>query len=62
MCIICFGYIACDRIERLDFLDERELLTQLLEHYTLSCGYNDTNEIGTTYMSVSVCEICALQM
>jgi len=34
------------RIEQLDFLDERELLTQLLQHYCLSCGYNDRLKLG----------------
>ena len=38
------------RIEKIDFLDERELLIQLLQHYTLSCGYNDINSIGTFYL------------
>ena len=36
-----------DRIERLEFLDEQELLIQLLQHYTLSCGYSDHKHIGT---------------
>ena len=27
-------------------LDERELLTQLLKHYTLSCGINDLENRG----------------
>ena len=34
------------RIERLEFLDEQELLVQLLQHYTLSCGYTDRAHIG----------------
>ena len=34
------------RIERLEFLDEQELLVQLLQHYTLSCGYSDHAHIG----------------
>ena len=34
------------RIERLEFLDEQELLFQLLQHYTLSCGYSDHAGIG----------------
>eukprot|EP00731_Ephydatia_muelleri_P010121 Em0005g707a len=34
------------RIEKLDFLDEQILLTQLLQHYCLSCGYNDALKLG----------------
>ena len=34
------------RIERLEFLDEKELLIQLLQHYCVSCGYTDTRSIG----------------
>ena len=34
------------RIEKIDLLDEKELLEQLLQHYTLSCGINDSNNQG----------------
>ena len=50
--IVTTAVIICDRIERLDFLDERELLNQLLEHYTLSCGYNDSNAIGQSHYCI----------
>ena len=44
---ICwFHALFLHRIEQLDFLDERELLTQLLQHYCLSCGYNDRLKLG----------------
>ena len=36
------------RIEKLDLLDERILLEQLLQHYTLSCGINDIHNKGIT--------------
>ena len=42
---VCISCIA-NRIERLEFLDEKELLTQLLQHYCVSCGYNDKKKIG----------------
>lgn len=47
----CHGNIisllaAPSRIEKLDFLDEKELLTQLLQHYCFSCGYSDAMKIG----------------
>ena len=50
--IVTTAVIICNRIERLDFLDERELLNQLLEHYTLSCGYNDSNAIGQSHYCI----------
>ncbi|XP_065898221.1 leucine carboxyl methyltransferase 1-like isoform X1 [Dysidea avara] len=34
------------RVERLEFLDEGDLLTQLLRHYCISVGYNDKNDVG----------------
>lgn len=34
------------RIEKIEFLDEHELLVQLLQHYCLSCGYNDSSSLG----------------
>ena len=43
------------RIEQLDFLDEKELLTQLLQHYCLTCGYRDQLKLGTLCVCVSVC-------
>ena len=38
--------ICSDRIERIDFLDERELLEQLLRHYCLSGAYLDSQKLG----------------
>ena len=49
-----FGHALCVimlyslRIESIEFLDEQELLIQLLQHYCLSCGYNDSTEQGKT--------------
>lgn len=40
------------RIERIEMLDERELLTQLLKHYTLSCGINDLENRGFEAISL----------
>lgn len=37
---------ASFRIERIEFLDEQELLVQLLQHYCLSCGYSDSTHQG----------------
>ena len=43
----CYIMLVTDnRIERLEFLDEKELLTQLFQHYCVSCGYNDKRRIG----------------
>lgn len=42
------------RIERIEFLDEQELLMQLLHHYCLSCGYSDFKEQGIDYSSLLV--------
>ena len=42
-------YPCAYRIEKLDFLDEKELLVQLLQHYCLSCGYSDAMKIGETH-------------
>ena len=41
-----FNFFFMCRMERVEFLDEQELLFQLLHHYTLSCGYSDHTHIG----------------
>ncbi|XP_064381999.1 leucine carboxyl methyltransferase 1-like isoform X2 [Halichondria panicea] len=41
------------RIERLEFLDEKELLIQLLQHYCASCGYTDKKRIGLDKVRLS---------
>ena len=41
------------RIERIDFLDEQELLIQLLQHYCLSCGFSDAAKIGEVSLELS---------
>ena len=47
-----------DRIEKLEFLDEGGLLTQLLRHYCISVGYNDKSSIGQLPFIVCVCVVC----
>jgi [phosphatase 2A protein]-leucine-carboxy methyltransferase len=39
------------RIERLEFLDEKELLTQLFQHYCLSWAHKDPKNIGLDAIS-----------
>ncbi|CAL1528954.1 unnamed protein product [Lymnaea stagnalis] len=41
------------RIERLELLDERELLEQLLSHYCLVWAYKDTSNLGLHAISLS---------
>lgn len=41
------------RMERLEFLDEIELLTQLLQHYCLSCAFNDTLSLGLSAITLT---------
>ena len=50
-CIICI-YCVCFRIERLEFLDERELLDQLFQHYCVCWAYKDTAKIGLSNISL----------
>ena len=45
-CGVCDECILCVRIERIDFLDERELLEQLLRHYCLSSAYLGSSRLG----------------
>ena len=39
---ICYNF----RIEKIEFLDERELLDQLMSHYCYSWAYKDPQNIG----------------
>nr|CAG4645626.1 EOG090X08O3 [Lynceus sp. MCZ IZ 141354] len=41
-----------ERIEKLEFLDERELLQQLFFHYCIAIGYRDSNNIGLSSISI----------
>ena len=53
------NFFSSYRIEQLDFLDEKELLTQLLQHYCLTCGYRDQLRLGTLCVcGVCVCVVC----
>ena len=49
MACVCVAHnlSPLNRIERIDFLDERELLEQLLRHYCLSGAYLDSQKLGT---------------
>lgn len=38
------------RIEKLEFLDEVDLLDQLLSHYCISWAFNDDKQIGNLYL------------
>ncbi|XP_065831277.1 leucine carboxyl methyltransferase 1-like [Oscarella lobularis] len=40
------------RIERLEFLDERELLEQLLQHYSVSWAIRDVTKIGLSEIQI----------
>lgn len=40
-------------MERLELLDERELLDQLLSHYCLVWAYKDTKNVGLHSISLS---------
>lgn len=42
----CLPQADVQRIENLEFLDERELLDQLLAHYCIGYAYKDPNSIG----------------
>ena len=50
---VCDECILCVRIERIDFLDERELLEQLLRHYCLSSAYLGSSRLGELNMCQS---------
>ena len=39
-------FIFCRRIERIEFLDEVDLLNQLLAHYCIAWAVNDVSHIG----------------
>ena len=40
------------RIERLEFLDEIELLYDLLKHYAITWSFNDPHEVGLDNISI----------
>jgi [phosphatase 2A protein]-leucine-carboxy methyltransferase len=42
-----------ERMERIEFFDELELLVQLLQHYSLSWGVNDSQNIGFSRLGLS---------
>lgn len=41
------------RIERLEFMDEKELLEQLLGHYCLAWAWKDPNKLGLADLDVT---------
>lgn len=41
------------RIERLEFMDEKELLEQLLSHYCLAWAWKDPNSLGMAALDVT---------
>lgn len=41
------------RIERLEFMDEKELLEQLLSHYCLAWAWKDPNNLGIAALDVT---------
>lgn len=45
------------RIEHIEFLDEQELLIQLLQHYCLSCGYSDIKAQGIINNAVAAVSV-----
>ncbi len=51
--LIHHALLCSFRIERIEFLDEQELLIQLLQHYCLSCGYSDSTNQGTYGLSTT---------
>ena len=50
--IIIILYCVCFRIEKIEFLDERELLEQLYSHYCLVWAYQDKAGIGLKDISL----------
>ncbi|GFO38313.1 leucine carboxyl methyltransferase 1-like [Plakobranchus ocellatus] len=49
----CLPQSDLQRIERIEMLDERELLDQLLSHYCLTWAYKDTLDLGLHTISIS---------
>lgn len=47
--VTCVIYI--NRIERLEFLDEKELLQQLLQHYCICWAVKDKLNLGEAFKS-----------
>uniref|UniRef100_A0A0B6YT44 Leucine carboxyl methyltransferase 1 n=1 Tax=Arion vulgaris TaxID=1028688 RepID=A0A0B6YT44_9EUPU len=54
MCAVykCLPQADVQRMERLEMLDERELLDQLLSHYCLVWAYKDTMDIGLNSLNL----------
>ncbi|BFZ00778.1 hypothetical protein BsWGS_03816 [Bradybaena similaris] len=50
----CLPQADVQRMERLELLDERELLDQLLSHYCLVWAYKDTKNVGLHSISLSL--------
>ncbi|KAK3758952.1 hypothetical protein RRG08_015198 [Elysia crispata] len=49
----CLPQSDLQRIERIEMLDERELLDQLLSHYCLAWAYKDNIDLGLDTISIS---------
>lgn len=47
----CFFFL--NRIEKLEFMDEKELLEQLLSHYCLVWAWKDPNNLGLADLDVT---------
>ncbi|XP_022341142.1 leucine carboxyl methyltransferase 1-like [Crassostrea virginica] len=49
----CLPHADVQRIERLEFMDEKELLEQLLGHYCLAWAWKDPNKLGLADLDVT---------
>lgn len=49
----CLPQVDVHRIERLEFMDEKELLEQLLSHYCLAWAWKDPNNLGIAALDVT---------
>lgn len=49
----CLPKTDIDRIERLEFMDERELLDQLFSHYCIVWAWKDPNNIGLSSIDLT---------
>ena len=45
---------VCCRVQRLEFLDEQELLEQLMSHYCYCWAYTDPNKIGLADVGIQL--------
>lgn len=46
-------FLCIYRIERLEFMDERELLDQLFSHYCIVWAWKDPNNIGLSSIDLT---------